>query len=201
MSLYGATVCSWIRESKINKQWLQIKQTAEAVTAPRRLLVSSKLPGKARCSVSLLPFHTAVHLGWASLNCHTVWVINLFLLYVHLSGGVGAFPCHKAGNSQWQRNCHKMCFPLEVHPPSSPSRLLPGPHHMPWAGGSGPVTVFFPGLCAMDSFYWGHSISLWRSAPVQKTLQALLGHLQQRRWTLEGIQVLAPQQSSWEVQG
>ena len=56
-----ATICSCIREIKMDKQWLRIKGTVRAMGNPRQPLGSSRLPGKPHVQL-LHSFTPIVHL-------------------------------------------------------------------------------------------------------------------------------------------
>lgn len=162
-----------------------MKQIVRAMGSPRWPFGCSRFPGKPHFSV--FAFFQASECIKAGLHS-TATQCELLLCVCFLSG-LKSSPDARLTLSQRQRNCQKTCFLLGVQCLSAPSRLLPWPHHAPWDSGTAPVTVFLPSICETQCI---DDIQCEDLPPLQKTVQALLSHLQQRRWAVNPHKIQGP---------
>lgn len=111
-----AAVCSWIREIKVSKQWLQIKWPV-GVWKPKTGPWFFPLPSKPHVWF-LCPFITTAYLSWTSLSCHLVWAIHMLCCCV-FSIWVGSLFLLQGGCPQSGKETAKKCVSHVVYLPQS----------------------------------------------------------------------------------
>lgn len=138
-----------------------VNEINRAMGNPRWPFGSSRRMGKPNfCILSCI----IVHLSWASLHCHLVWVV----LVCMFSKWVEVFPCCKADALTETKKLLENMFPTwGIVSKCSLKAIFMAP---PWWLGT---CHCFPSQPLWNSVCWWHNVYLWRFASTVENLAGL----------------------------